>query len=69
MTPRNIRLPHLEALWKWPRLVNPYLPEIEQDCLEWSASFGAFDPKMQTLVHEKGKLSKFLVAKRLDEPY
>lgn len=57
MTTQKIRLPHLEALWKWPRVVNPHLLEIEQDCLAWSASFGAFDPKTQRLVHEKGKLS------------
>uniref|UniRef100_A0AAU7YP30 Terpene synthase n=1 Tax=Cladorrhinum flexuosum TaxID=711349 RepID=A0AAU7YP30_9PEZI len=54
----EIKLPHLEDLWKWPRLVNAHLPEIERECLEWSASFGAFDAETQRLVHEKGKLSK-----------
>ena len=52
------RLPHLELFWRWPRLVSPYLSEIERECLEWSASFKAFDPDTQRLVHEKGKLSK-----------
>lgn len=57
----KIRLPDLEAVWRWPRLVNPHMPEIEQKCLEWSASFGAFDAETQKLVHDKGKLSKTLV--------
>ncbi|KAK4225934.1 isoprenoid synthase domain-containing protein [Podospora fimiseda] len=57
VTDIEIRLPHLEDLWKWPRLVNPHLAEINQECLEWSASFGAFDAEMQRLVHEKGKLN------------
>jgi hypothetical protein len=54
-----IRLPELESLWPWPRMVNPYLAEIEPECLEWSASFGAFDAEAQKLIHDKGKLSKF----------
>ncbi|KAK3986106.1 isoprenoid synthase domain-containing protein [Cladorrhinum sp. PSN332] len=57
VTTTEITLPRLEELWKWPRLVNPHLAEIEQECLEWSASFGAFDAEMQRLVHEKGKLN------------
>lgn len=38
--------------------MSPYLPEIERECLEWSASFNAFDPETQRLVHDKGKLSR-----------
>jgi len=60
----EITLPLLEDLWKWPRLVNPHLPEIERECLEWSASFGAFDAETQRLVHEKGKLSEFCTPQR-----
>jgi hypothetical protein len=57
---QKLRLPELEALWNWPRLVSPYLVEIEQECLEWNASFGAFDPDTQRLLHDKGKLSECL---------
>jgi hypothetical protein len=64
MVVQRVKLPHLEALWRWPRLVNPYLPEIDQKCLEWSASFAAFDPETQRLVHDKGKLSTSLVTRR-----
>ncbi|KAK5658142.1 hypothetical protein OQA88_2115 [Cercophora sp. LCS_1] len=53
----EIKLPLLEDLWKWPRLVSPHLADVEAECLEWSASFGAFDPETQRLVHEKGKLN------------
>lgn len=56
----KIRLPPLEVRWRWPRHVNPYLDDIEQECLEWSASFGAFDPETQKLIHEHGKLSMSL---------
>lgn len=55
----KIRLPELEALWKWPRQVSPHLSEVEEECLEWSASFNAFDAETQKLVHDKGKLSEF----------
>ncbi|KAH8651060.1 isoprenoid synthase domain-containing protein [Xylariales sp. PMI_506] len=54
---QEIRLPKLEAGWRWPRLVNPYLAEVEQECLDWTASFTAFDHETQSLVHEKGKLN------------
>lgn len=60
-TGQEIRLPSLEATWRWPRLVSPYLAEIEQECLNWSASFTAFDHETQNLVHEKGKLSQSLI--------
>ncbi|KAK1834419.1 isoprenoid synthase domain-containing protein [Podospora conica] len=53
----ELRIPELEARWRWPRAVSPYLPEVEQESLEWSASFNAFDPETQRLVHEKGKLN------------
>ncbi|KAK8061943.1 terpenoid synthase [Apiospora phragmitis] len=53
---KRIRLPELEALWKWPRQVSPHLSEVEEECLEWSASFNAFDVETQKLVHDKGKL-------------
>lgn len=56
---KKIRLPELEALWKWPRQVNPHLSEVEKECLEWSASFSAFDAETHKLVHDKGKLSEF----------
>lgn len=58
MHTQRIFLPELESLWKWPRLVSPYLPEVEQESFEWSASFGAFTPEVHALVHDKGKLSK-----------
>lgn len=58
---QEIRLPGLEDKWRWPRLVSPYLAEIEQECLTWSASFTAFDHEIQSLVHEKGKLSQSLI--------
>jgi hypothetical protein len=57
MSGQAIELPDLEKRWRWPRLVSPYLAEIEQECLEWSASFMAFDRETQSLIHEKGKLS------------
>jgi hypothetical protein len=58
MSGQAIKLPELENSWRWPRLVSPYLAEIEKECLEWSASFTAFDSETQSLVHEKGKLSQ-----------
>lgn len=58
MSGQEIKLPDLEGAWRWPRTVSPHLPEIEQDCLHWSASFVAFDYETQCLVHEKGKLSQ-----------
>lgn len=57
---QNVTLPDLEARWRWPRLVSPYLAEIGQECLKWSASFTAFDHETQSLIHEKGKLSKYI---------
>lgn len=54
----TITLPELEARWKWPRMVNPYLPDVEDESYQWSASFGAFPPEVHALVHEKGKLSE-----------
>lgn len=57
-TQQMITLPDLEALWKWPRMVNPFLPDVERESVEWSASFGAFSPEVHALVHEKGKLSE-----------
>lgn len=57
VTDVEIKLPPLEELWKWPRVVSPYLHEVDKECLEWSASFGAFDLETQRLVHGKGKLS------------
>ena len=59
MRQNEIRIPELESVWRWPRAVSPYLSEVEQESLEWSASFNAFDPETQRLVHEKGKLSEF----------
>ncbi|KAK7962802.1 uncharacterized protein PG986_003627 [Apiospora aurea] len=56
--PNKIRLPDLETLWKWPRQVSPHLAEVDEECLEWSASFSAFDAETHRLVHDKGKLSK-----------
>lgn len=55
---QQIILPELEALWAWPRLVSPFLGEVEQECLKWNASFGAFDVETQILIHERGKLSE-----------
>jgi len=57
----EIRIPELEARWRWPRAVSPFLPEVDRESLEWSASFNAFDPETQRLVHDKGKLSTFSV--------
>ncbi|KAL7796671.1 isoprenoid synthase domain-containing protein [Trichoderma ceciliae] len=54
---QKIRIPSLEARWRWPRLVSSYLAEVEEECLRWSASFTAFDHETQCLVHEKGKLN------------
>ena len=59
-TLHKIKLPPLEAYWRWPRYVSPHLDDVEQECLEWSASFGAFDPDTQKLIHDHGKLSMFL---------
>jgi hypothetical protein len=56
--PKTIKLPPLEELWKWPRAVNPHLPEIGQECLDWSASFGVWPTEKQKLKHEGGNLSK-----------
>ena len=58
---RKLRLPPLESVWSWPRYVSPHLADIEKECLEWSASFGAFDPETQRLIHDYGKLSMFLL--------
>lgn len=58
---RKLRLPPLESVWSWPRYVSPHLTDIEEECLEWSASFGAFDPETQRLIHDYGKLSMFLL--------
>ena len=57
--PKKVRLPELEALWKWPRQVNPHLSGVAKESLEWCASFNAFDVETQRLVHDKGKLSEF----------
>lgn len=57
----TITLPELESMWRWPRLVSPSLDDLGQECLDWSASFTAFDAETQSLVHEKGKLSQSLV--------
>ncbi|PTB50358.1 hypothetical protein M431DRAFT_19801 [Trichoderma harzianum CBS 226.95] len=54
---QKVRLPPLEAGWRWPRLVSSYLEEVEEECLKWSASFTAFDQETQCLIHEKGKLN------------
>ncbi|TVY83697.1 Delta(6)-protoilludene synthase [Lachnellula suecica] len=43
----EIFLPDLEAGWKWPRRISPYIPEIRQECLDWVASFKAFTPEAQ----------------------
>ncbi|KAK8075324.1 terpenoid synthase [Apiospora hydei] len=56
--PNKIRLPDLETLWKWPRQVSPHLAEVDEECLEWSASFSAFDAETHRLVHDKGKLKQ-----------
>ncbi|KAI1325215.1 isoprenoid synthase domain-containing protein [Xylariaceae sp. FL0255] len=53
----KIRLPELESLWKWPRLVNPHLHEVGDESLNWAGSLGAFDPETHKLVHDKGKLN------------
>ncbi|RWA13735.1 hypothetical protein EKO27_g1374 [Xylaria grammica] len=57
MYAQRIRLPELEGAWKWPRLVSPHLDEVGEESLNWASSFGAFDPEMQRLVHDKGKLN------------
>ncbi|KAL7791176.1 isoprenoid synthase domain-containing protein [Trichoderma afarasin] len=57
-TCQKVRLPPLEAGWRWPRLVSSYLEEVEEECLKWSASFTAFDQETQCLIHEKGKLKQ-----------
>ncbi|KAL2141606.1 hypothetical protein VTI28DRAFT_2152 [Corynascus sepedonium] len=53
----KIRLPPLESIWRWPRYVSPHLADVEEECLQWSASFGAFDPETQRLIHDYGKLN------------
>lgn len=57
MYTQQIRLPEMESIWKWPRVVSPHLSEVQQESVEWSASFGAFTPEVHALVHERGKLS------------
>jgi hypothetical protein len=47
----------MEALWRWPRTVNPHLADVDQECLDWSASFGAFDPETHRRLHDHGKFS------------
>ncbi|KAH6653461.1 isoprenoid synthase domain-containing protein [Truncatella angustata] len=42
-----IRLPDLEAGWRWPRQVNIHTADIKQECLDWVSSFGAFTPQAQ----------------------
>jgi len=54
-----IVLPVLEDLWEWQKLINPHLPEVDYECSEWSASFGAFDLETQLRICNYGKLSKF----------
>lgn len=63
-----ITIPDLEVLWKWPRMVNPYLPDVEQESVAWSAKFGAFSPEVHALVHEKGKLSKSIPSLKVVHP-
>ena len=63
---KQIRLPELEALWKWPRQVSPHLSEVAEESLEWCSSLNAFDANTQKLVHDKGKLSKLAA---LTPPY
>lgn len=53
----EIRVPEPEARWRWPQAVSPFLTELDKESLEWSASFNAFDPEIQRLVHDKGKLT------------
>ncbi|KAK8132275.1 hypothetical protein PG999_000448 [Apiospora kogelbergensis] len=55
---KQIRLPELEALWKWPRQVSPHLSEVAEESLEWCSSLNAFDANTQKLVHDKGKLKQ-----------
>ncbi|KAJ2975426.1 hypothetical protein NUW58_g8359 [Xylaria curta] len=57
MYTQEIRLPELEGVWKWPRLVNPHLADVGAECLDWATSFEAFTPEAQNLVHNKGKLN------------
>ncbi|KAH6653533.1 hypothetical protein BKA67DRAFT_570194, partial [Truncatella angustata] len=40
-----IRLPDLEAGWRWPRQLNIHTADIKQECLNWVSSFGAFTPR------------------------
>jgi len=42
-----VTLPAIELAWKWPRAVNPHLVQVDQDCLHWAESFGAFTPEAQ----------------------
>jgi hypothetical protein len=66
-TTTEIRLPPLEEIWQWPRMVSPHLADLEEECLQWTASFGAFDPETQRRIHDKGKLSKLLVLYHVGE--
>jgi hypothetical protein len=57
--PSAIRLPPIEVFWPWPRAINAHLVDIEQECLDWSASFGAFDAETHKVIHDHGKFSIF----------
>jgi hypothetical protein len=56
--PNTIRLPPLETLWPWPRVVNVHLPDVEQESFDWCFRFGAFKPETQRVIYEQGNFSK-----------
>ena len=56
-----IFIPDLESHWRWPRSLNPHLADIDQECTDWAASFGAFTPEAQRAV-DKCKFSQCLTA-------
>jgi hypothetical protein len=59
--PSTIRLPPLEELWPWPRAINTYLADVEQECVDWCVGFGAFKPETHGLIYEHGNFSMLLL--------
>ncbi|KAK0629554.1 isoprenoid synthase domain-containing protein [Bombardia bombarda] len=47
---QRISIPDIESSWLWPRAINPHLADVDQECNEWAASFGAFSPAAQRAV-------------------
>lgn len=56
----KIRLPDLNAEWKWPRRMNPHTADIQEESSEWVTKFKAFTPEAQK-AFDKCNFSKSII--------